>query len=235
MPKANYNELLSTIPFYQKHWEMIPFVGREYESSLHKKLLIVGESHYMPEGSKIHHDVSQWYGENPGMSPDERRFCDTRGAREGKSGRFGVEIERCLKQVYSFNENAWQQVASINYFLRPADNKQNVENLWDKYGGKELDCEKAIRNFIKVIEILKPDLFVFASWLVCNQAEHQDFPHVFGGNLWDWTATNGVSDYIYVNHPSSPHWNSPMTKYFKAKDLTSREFFCKWLRENWLK
>jgi hypothetical protein len=50
---------------------MIPFVGDDYESSKHKKLLLIDESHYMPEGSTVHHDVNSWYGA-PVLSSDEQ-------------------------------------------------------------------------------------------------------------------------------------------------------------------
>ena len=83
--------------------------------------------------------------------------------------------------------NGWHQVAFLNYFLRPADDRQSISDLWKSYGGKEVDCEQAIRNFIKVLDILKPDLFVFLSSTVCKQAEELDYPKYFGGNLWDWT------------------------------------------------
>ncbi len=54
-------------------------------------------------------------------------------------------------------------------------------------------------------------------------------------NLWDWTKSHGIEDYIYTMHPSSPHWNKPMpAKYGKANGLTSCEFFCKWLKEKWV-
>ena len=57
----------------------------------------------------------------------------------------------------------------------------------------------------------------------------------FGGNLWDWTARHGI-DYCYTMHPSSAHWNMPMpAKYTKANGFTSCEFFCKWLKEKWVK
>jgi hypothetical protein len=119
--------------------------------------------------------------------------------------------------------------------LRPADCTTGVENLWNARGGKEIDCELAIRNFIRVLDILKQNLFVFLSSTVCKQAEFFDYPKYFGGNLWDWTMSNGIVDYIYTNHPSSAHWNLPMTNYAKAHGLTSRDFFCSWLKEKWLK
>jgi len=233
MSNTSYTPSLSSLPFYKSHPYMLPFVGDEYESPKHKKLLLIGESHYMPEGSAVHHDVNSWYG-NPVLTSDEQDWCNTRGTREWKSGRFGKEIDRCLKQVCPDVESGWQQVASYNYFLRPADDRQSIEDLWMAHGGESLDREQAIRNLISVLEILRPNLVVFLSSKVCKCAETDDYPKYFRGNLWDWTLARGI-DYCYTMHPSSVHWNKPMpAKYAKASGLTAYEFFCKWLKEKWV-
>ena len=232
---TRYASSLLSLPFYASHPYMLPFVGDDYDSPKHKKLLLIGESHYMPSGSTVHHDVNTWYNGTPKLSDDERDWCNTRGTREGKSGRFGKEIDRCLNLVLPSGGNGWHQVAFLNYFLRPADDRESIADLWNSHGGKNEDCEQAIRNFIKVLEILKPDLFVFLSSTVCKQAEGFDYPKYFGGNLWDWTKSHGIVDYIYTNHPSSPHWNMTMPGYTKSGNLTSRDFFCAWLKQNWLK
>ena len=230
-----YDSSFLSLPFYSSHSYMLPFVGDDYDSPKHKKLLLVGESHYVPEGSTVHHNANAWYNGIPVLNQEEQDWCNTRGTREWKSGRFGKEVDRCLNLVLPTGENGWQQVASLNYFLRPADDRQSIEDLWNSCGGKDLDREFAIKNFIRVLEILKPDLIVFLSSKVCACAEGEDFPKYFGGNLWDWTKSHGIEDYIYTMHPSSPHWNKPMpAKYGKANGLTSCDFFCKWLKEKWL-
>lgn len=234
MSNTSYDSKFQSIPFYKTHSYMMLFVGDDYESLKHKKLLLIGESHYMPEGSTVHHGVNTWYGSSV-LTSDEENWCNTRGTREGKSGRFGKEIDRCLNLVLPSGGNGWHQVAFLNYFLRPADDRQGIGDLWNSYGGKDVDCEQAIRNFIKVLDILKPDLFVFLSSTVCKQAEGFDYPKFFGGNLWDWTKSHGFEDYIYTNHPSSAHWNQTMSKYDKARGMTSRDFFCAWLKEKWLR
>ena len=234
MSNTAYDSRFLSIPFYRSHPYMMPFVGDNYESSKHKKLLLVGESFYLPEGATVHHNANSWYG-TPMLTNDEQDWCNTRGTREGKSGRFGKEIDRCLNLVLPSGGNGWHQVAFLNYFLRPADCTTGIEDLWKTTGGENLDREYAIKNFIKILEILKPDLLIFLSSTVCYCAEGEDFPKYFGGNLWDWTAAHGI-DYCYTMHPSSPHWNKPMpANYSKAKGLTSCEFFYKWLLEKWVR
>ena len=234
MSNSAYDSRFLSIPFYRSHPYMMPFVGDDYESSTHKKLLLVGESHYMPEDSTVHHDVNAWYNGTPELTESEQDWCNTRGTREGKSGRFGKEINRCLNLVLPSGGNGWHQVAFLNYFLRPADCATGIEELWKSYGGESLDRELAIRNLISVLEILRPDLIIFLSSKVCKCAETDDYPKYFGGNLWDWTAAHGI-DYCYTMHPSSAHWNKPMpANYTKAGGLTACEFFCKWLKEKWV-
>lgn len=240
MPISSYDSTLLSLPFYNSHPYMLPFVGGDYDSPKHKKLLLIGESHYMPSGSSVHHNVNTWYYGAPKLSDDERDWCNTRGTREGKSGRFGKEIDRCLNLVLPSGGNGWHQVAFLNYFLRPADyqegeNEKGIEILWQTSGGKEIDCEFAIKNLIQVLEILKPDLFVLLSSNVKSCAEGEDYPKYFQGNLWNWTEKRNI-EYCYTAHPSCSWWNRPMpAKYAKAGGLTSRDFFCAWLKQNWLK
>lgn len=234
MSNTAYDSRFLSIPFYRSHPYMMPFVGDAYDSPKHKKLLLIGESHYMLEGSTVHHDVNAWYNGTLELTESEQDWCNTRGTREWKSGRFGKEIDRCLKLVCPDVESGWQQVASYNYFLRPADDRQSIEDLWMAHDGESLDREQAIRNLISVLEILRPNLVVFLSSKVCKCAETDDYPKCFGGNLWNWTAAHGI-DYCYTMHPSSAHWNKPMpANYTKAGGLTACEFFCKWLKEKWV-
>lgn len=233
MSKASYEDLLSSIPFYQSHWYMTPFIGDNYESSNHKKLLLIGESHYMPEGSTVHHDADLWYNGIPTLSEEEQRWCSTCGSRGYNTSVFTNRVNSSLHELIKSDNNAWQEVASINYFLRPCDCKQNVNGLWRSYDGKDVDCEQAICNFIKILDVLKPDLFVFLSCNVCKHAE-RDYPKFFGGKLWDWTSLHNIN-YTYTNHPSSHWWYKPMKNYSRACGKTSREYFYSWLKENWLR
>lgn len=61
---------------------MKPFVGRNYESALHKKLLQVGESHYLLAGSIVQRDVDGWYSSPPTFIEAEKGWRNTRGTRE---------------------------------------------------------------------------------------------------------------------------------------------------------
>ena len=178
MSNSMYDSQLLSIPFYQSHWYMLPFVGDNYESPEHKKLLLVGESHYMPKGAVVHHNDNLWYDGSLNLSDDEVRYCNTRGARDYKSGRFGKNIDRAIREVFPVvGENAFVEMASYNYFLRPADYRRSFKSICT-----ERDCDEAVRVFYAILEILKPDFIIFTSRFVFNHAEYdfnKNFNYVY--------------------------------------------------------
>ena len=230
---TTYDAKFQSIPFYKTHPYMMPFVGCNYESSEHKKLLLVGESHYMPKESVVHHDENLWYDGNPDLSGEEKRWCDTRGARYCKSGQFGKNIDRAIREAFPIeDENAFVEIASYNYFLRPADDRQSFESICT-----ERDCDEAVRVFYAILEILKPDFIIFTSRFVFNHAEY-DFNKNFNYDLWDYTEKHHMN-YVFTEHPSCSWWNrvakvktGSSNDYFHG--LTSRQFFVEYLRKKWL-
>ena len=233
MSSSLFDSAFRTIPFYNTHDYMLPFVGNNYESPKHKKLLLVGESHYMPKGSTIHHNVDLWYNGIPELSCEEKRYCDTRGSRYYKSGSFGRNIDSAVREAFSnVGENAFNEMASYNYFLRPSDGG-SFEELC-----KEKDCEESVKIFHKILEILEPELIVFTSKFAFEHAEWIDFPKYFGCGLWEYTTEHNMG-YIFTEHPSCPWWNKVVKiKTGSSEDyfhgFTSKQFFIKYLKENWL-
>lgn len=234
MSNSMYDTQLLSIPFYQSHWYMLPFVGDNYESPKHKKLLLVGESHYMPKGSVVHHDEKLWYDGNPDLSDEEKRWCDTRGARYYKSGRFGKNIDSAIREAFPVKgENAFIEIASYNYFLRPADDRQSFESIC-----LDRDCDEAVRVFYAILEILKPDVIVFTSRFAFNHAEWIDFPKNFNCGLRVYAEKHHMN-YVFTEHPSCSWWNRVAKVKTGSSDdyfhgLTSRQFFVESLRKNWL-
>ena len=216
---------LSNISFYKTHEYMKPFIGKNYQSPAHKKLLLIGESLYLPSGSIINQDIENWYM-NPILSDDENDYCNTRNTRKWKSGRFSKTIDAEIKRIYPNSDcNAFEECAFYNYFLRPANEKKSFKEIC-----LPIDHEYAIKNLKSILEILKPDLFVLLSRFVCASAEGAGFFNYFGENLWDYTKKARVK-YIYTNHPSRACWNNATNPaYFHEK--TSSQFFCDFLKDN---
>ncbi|ACX73924.1 hypothetical protein Fisuc_0312 [Fibrobacter succinogenes subsp. succinogenes S85] len=244
---SKYDNDLLKLPFYKNHAYMLPFVGDDYDLSKHKKLLLVGDSHYMPDGTIVHHDVSTWYM-NPTVihNSKEENNCATRKTwGVWRNTTFCNRVQETM-DLATGKRDAWKSVAFYNYFLRPADeSEQNMQKFWSKHGGEKDDREYAIKNLVDVIGILKPNLIVFMSRLVkdCvegvfddkgkrNSRYPGDYWRCFKQDFWDWTKGKNI-DYIYTNHPSEPCWFITMEKYAKAEGKRSCDFFKEWLCTNW--
>ena len=88
----NIESSFDAIPFYQKHPYMKPFIGERFDSELHKKLLIVGESHYLPATSTVHLNIDDWYAGNCDVSDEEKEWCNTRNSRKYGYGKIFQQL-----------------------------------------------------------------------------------------------------------------------------------------------
>lgn len=238
MFSSSFDSAFRTIPFYKNHEFMLPAVGVNYESTKHKKLLLVGESCYMPKASFVHHNVNLWYdnylclGEK--LTDSEKKCCDLRGARSDPRNKYRQKIDNAIKEVFpDALGNAFEEIASYNYFLRPADNGNRKT-----FRCTEMDCRESVHTFCKLIEILTPNHVVFTSKLAFDHAETIDIFKYLGCYLWDYLAKYNIG-YSFTYHPSSRWWNrirhiktGSSDDYFRG--LTSRQFFIDELRKNWL-
>ena len=76
--KKEYLSQLTKIQHYQNYPEMIPYVGNQYDSLEHKKLLLIGESHFFPNDSTYHLNASEWYkGNHSNLNSEEKKWIDT--------------------------------------------------------------------------------------------------------------------------------------------------------------
>lgn len=84
--------------------------------------------------------------------------------------------------------------------MRPANETETF-----RYICTDIDREYAVKNFHNILEILAPDLIVFASLFSFDFAEWKDYPKFFGEGLWEYAKIKGI-EYIAVNHPSHGGW-----------------------------
>ena len=64
---------------------MQPWIGSRYRDERHKRLLVIGESHYLPPESTIHHDPERWYcSSQADLSDEEVRWASTIGNITGR-------------------------------------------------------------------------------------------------------------------------------------------------------
>jgi len=173
----------------QLHW--LPWVGKDYlKCPLGKKLLIVGESHYVPlnenaedgyndetwtrmfilkEGLK----QSPWYSGNP-ISPlinntEKVIFWDDNEATD------------------EFKRKLWSSVAYFNIIQRLLNSK-------DFRPSKE-DWQLGWRVFLIVVEILLPDIVLFCGVEASNQRD------AFDSALLDYNYNNdGIKRYTKIGN-----------------------------------
>lgn len=210
------------IPFYQKHPYMKPFVGERYESPKHNKLVIIGESHYLPANSTIHLDIDKWYKGECSPTDEEKEWCHTRNARlYGYGNFFQQPIEKDLKERFAAD---FGDVASFNYFLRPANKGRSFKKLCTK-----TDRSFAAKNLKQVLDILEPNLIVFASFFVFDCAAWKDdFPPENGEKFEEYARRRNIKFKI-TNHPSRGWWHKP----FHKEGKTSQQIFIDFLQQNW--
>ena len=108
---------------------MHPWIGSRYRDQRHKRLLVIGESHYLPPGSDIHHDPDRWYrSRQHDLSEEEVRWASTTGNITGRWYRAHTiyraiqnEIARILTEGgVTPDDFPLNHIAYCNYFLRPA-------------------------------------------------------------------------------------------------------------------
>ena len=111
---------------------MRPWIGSRYRDERHKRLLVIGESHYLPSDSTIHRDPGRWYrSRQDKMSGKEVKWACTVGNITGrwtKAHRIYREIgtgvaEMLQESGVTPDEFPLNHVAYCNYFLRPAPKK----------------------------------------------------------------------------------------------------------------
>ena len=188
--------------FYKRIPQMLPWVGKEYDGMGHKKILFIGESHYMPYSEGKNKTFEDW---NNGISEcdlddDEKGNINTVEIIGGlhnpgpKSKAHGIyyKTEKAILEA-GFNpgnkDNMFRYCAYYNYFLRPAPKKgdsiKHYINNEDKVNSQA--------TFDEIIHFLKPDFVYFLS--------------VFA---WETYCEHKKKDDIIVDyspHPSCSWWH----------------------------
>jgi len=191
--------------FLERHYECLPFIGENYENS---RLLLVGESHYVPKKESHFVNRDDFYD----ISFDEledgeyKGWINTRYVFENRvygTGSFDVffsntatEIARIMNHTNDLSMEqkraAMHQYAFINYYKRPSyEQGKTIRQITDK------DNKYAYEISRSIINTLEPKLIIFLSkksyYAFCDS--NQD------GEIWEKYKIKCVS------HPSSIWWN----------------------------
>lgn len=220
----SYEQAFNQIEFYQKHSYMKPFVGDRYESPSHKKLVIIGESHYLPAHSMVHLNIDKWYDGTCELTDKEQDWCNTKNSRiYGYGKQFQQVIEKDLKEQFNADFN---DVASFNYFLRPSSMGKSIKKICTR-----IDRTYAAKNLKQVLEIMKPDIVVFASDYAYDCAAWKDdFPVANDKDTFEKFAQRLNFIPVKANHPARGWWK----RLVRGEEEISQEIFIKALKENWI-
>ena len=190
---AQFDTEFSGISHYQKHPQMMPFVGSEYASSS-PRLLIIAESHYLRKSSTIHLDASGWYQSSANqlldheLSATNTRKCLTKAGKTWRLKSYTIyrNLEAALIEAgYPEKDNTLRHIAFMNAFQRPAVSRLSINST-------AIDEEYSAPTIRSVVRIIEPEKVIFVS-----RKAHK----VFASHL-------DVPTYA-VPHPASAWWNRP--------------------------
>lgn len=205
---------------YKKYPNYEPWVGERFGENGVKKLLVIGESHYLPKDSAAALDSGKWYaGSQENLSPTEKRWINTSGIiRDNISQNFPNKshwiyrnLAKEINRVFLNYENpaeVFNHLVFMNYFQRPAEREGESIRVG------ELDKEVAKTVLTDVVKNLNPELVVFCSSKAGS----------YGANI---VRKLGLECAV-APHPSSQWWNRKAKKY----DGYGREIIPKFLAKH---
>ncbi|MBO6761829.1 MAG: hypothetical protein JJ909_12780, partial [Roseivirga sp.] len=160
-------QLLNQFEHLHRHPQLLPFIGAEWNDSRHK-LLLVAESHYLPEKYNYQIGYSEWNDLSYLKSLDDNKIFDWTNTRKNVEGvvekwghRMHNGLSRSLINVFNYNSKmeAYRNISYYNYFQRPAH-----EEGGSIKGYTTSDDDDLAFDFYKVIvNVLKPQWVIFLS------------------------------------------------------------------------
>lgn len=250
MSMMDWNKALVEIPFYKKRPYMKPWVGKNYDSPKHHRLLLVGESFYLPDSFDTRANINAWYDGTFAIDGCED-WCTT-GLTITNDVRANTEWRKAVQEALgdgTFDKDVVEEFAFYNYWLRPAqyDTKKESPQTFEP---QEKDRGIAIATFLDVVCALRPEYIAFCSADAVSKAEGMDYKRFAGKTekeLWDFTEKHGVLAYRKFYHPTwwyKPVDNVPYFRGMAKNDLgltdgcgnlrSARDFFIAYLKQKWL-
>jgi hypothetical protein len=202
----------NTIPDFYTHFPMLqPYVGPQFGLNGGPSILLVGESHYLPNGATAHRNAEAWYDSHAGqLSDEERRWISTSEIfREGLGNRFANRAFSIWKNAlweinasgfrYDDYIQAGENIASYNFFLRPAEEGCSLQVVPE-------DVRMANEALAFHCRTLRPSAVIILSRLAARHIEGMpDIPSVT------------------TPHPGCSWWNRKSDRYGgnRGRDLLS--------------
>ncbi len=208
---------MENILWHRKYPQIIPYIGSKYKE---KRLLLILESHFLPDESKIHLDPKAWYeGDESLLSEEEKGWIYTKKTMRGHALSQpqntaipkvykAIEETRLFSNSDTDKEDPFPYFALMNYFVRPAICGKGMERSYDKEEIWKHDVEPANERLEKVVEILKPKGVIFLSCFAydcCNDS----------GGISKLKTRVGEDKVSRQYHPSSRDWDTKEKEEFQ--------------------
>ena len=208
---------LAAIDHFVKYPAMIPFIGEYYQSPKHKKLLLIGESFYLPNETTVHHSPEMWYKSDQScLSKDEIEWINCNSLLTGpwdptKGHKMYINLDNAIKSLEVETEKrAIDEIAFVNYFQRPAVGAGNsFKNC----------CEPKDKNISfdvmkQIITILDPDVIIIVSKYSWDAGGKQ-LKVIFPNKNIDFTCHPVSSNKNWWDNKSYPHGKEKFIKLLK--------------------
>ena len=204
-----------TLPEHLRRFPcMQPWIGSRYRDERHKRLLVIGESHYLPTESTIHHDAARWYRSSQNdLSSEEVRWVSTVGNITGRwyrAHRIYREIQNQVATVLKEkgvtpDPFPLNHVAYCNYFLRPAP--ISGDSMEGHAHQQDLDVAEEVLTWFILNH--SPNLVIVTSRFAGRHAQQVTREHAIPSTT--------------TPHPGSRWWNTTSRTYgnLRGRDLLS--------------
>ena len=193
--------------FRMRYPEMEPYIGNEYAKAQknHCALLVIGESHYLPERSTIHKNCSTWYAsDHTLLDQEERGWISTSEIiteeipkdfpnRAHGIWKYGYrQINHCGPRFNDYR-TLFNYTVFYNFYLRPADYGNTFKTLCNPYDNAVANC-----YFNTMVEQYQPNGIIFLSRLAFESCEGKE------------TLSMTIAG---APHPTCYWWNKKCGKY----------------------
>lgn len=169
--KEEFDNYLGSIEHFRKFPAMKPYIGKNFGNGIYPKILMVGESHYLPNNSTISSSPENWYNsKQKELTAEEVDWINTRKILSGDWKPRGHMIfrelnDRLKKLMTPSKVRAMNNVSFMNGFQRPAPAKgESIKNFC-----KPIDYDIGAQTIAKTVTILEPELVLFVSKLAWDK------------------------------------------------------------------
>lgn len=200
-----FDSRLIEIDHFKKYAAMMPYVGINYGKTENGKIMLIGESNYLPENSTINNpddNPDDWYNKytQDDLTVEETEWIDCRDLldrHEWKDSGHMIykELNKQMTPYFDITSfNAMSNVIFMNAFQRPSP---KMGECIRSYAIK-IDFEIGAKTVDEVIQITDPDLVIFVSkyaWdaIRCRLSKEQ------GNRKIDFTCHPGTGGRYWHN------------------------------------